>query len=70
MAAQEFNVDSYEFASKRVLITSSTKGIGRAVVARFRDGGARAHNPQTGEAINIPARSVAHSHQPYHLYRG
>ena len=41
MAADEFNVDSQEFDGKRVLVTGGTKGIGQAVAAKFRDGGAR-----------------------------
>src|SRR5207249_5372703 len=41
MAAHESNVDPHEFDSKRVLVTGGTKGIGEAVAARLRDGGAR-----------------------------
>ena len=41
MAAHESNVDPHEFDGKRVLVTGGTKGIGEAVAARLRDGGAR-----------------------------
>lgn len=41
MAGYEFRVDPREFEGKRVLVTGGTQGIGRAVAARFRDGGAR-----------------------------
>jgi NAD(P)-dependent dehydrogenase (short-subunit alcohol dehydrogenase family) len=33
--------DSRDFDGKRVLVTGGTKGIGQAVAAKFRDGGAR-----------------------------
>ncbi len=41
MTAHESNVDPHEFDGKRVLVTGGTKGIGEAVAARLRDGGAR-----------------------------
>ena len=41
MAGYEFRVDPHEFEGKRVLVTGGTQGIGQAVAARFRDGGAR-----------------------------
>jgi NAD(P)-dependent dehydrogenase (short-subunit alcohol dehydrogenase family) len=41
VAAHEFTVDPHEFHSKRVWVTGGNKGIGQAVAARFRDGGAR-----------------------------
>jgi NAD(P)-dependent dehydrogenase (short-subunit alcohol dehydrogenase family) len=41
MPASDFKVDPHEFDGQRVLVTGGTKGIGQAVVARFRDGGAR-----------------------------
>jgi NAD(P)-dependent dehydrogenase (short-subunit alcohol dehydrogenase family) len=34
-------MDSQEFEGKRVLVTAGTKGIGQAVVARFRESGAK-----------------------------
>lgn len=36
-----FSIDQTEFASKRVLVTGGTKGIGDAIVNRLRGGGAR-----------------------------
>src|SRR5712692_10572084 len=41
MAASEFKVDPHEFDGKRVLVTGGSKGIGQAVAARLRDGGAK-----------------------------
>src|SRR5947199_6109421 len=41
MTANESNVDPHEFDGKRVLVTGGTKGIGEALAARLRDGGAR-----------------------------
>jgi NAD(P)-dependent dehydrogenase (short-subunit alcohol dehydrogenase family) len=41
MAAYDFTIDPHEFDGKRVLVTGGTKGIGQAVTARLRDGGAR-----------------------------
>jgi NAD(P)-dependent dehydrogenase (short-subunit alcohol dehydrogenase family) len=41
MAANELKVDPHEFDDKRALVTGGTKGIGHAVAARLRDGGAR-----------------------------
>jgi NAD(P)-dependent dehydrogenase (short-subunit alcohol dehydrogenase family) len=41
MPAHEFKVDPHEFDGKHVLVTGGTKGIGQAVVARLREGGAR-----------------------------
>jgi NAD(P)-dependent dehydrogenase (short-subunit alcohol dehydrogenase family) len=41
MPTHEFKIDPHEFDGKRVLVTGGTKGIGQAVVARLRDGGAR-----------------------------
>jgi len=38
--AHEFSCDPNEFGGKRVLVTGGTKGIGQAVVARLREGGA------------------------------
>jgi len=40
MAAQEIKIDPHEFDGRRVLVTGGTKGIGQAVTARLRDGGA------------------------------
>lgn len=36
-----FSIDTQEFAGKRVLVTGGTKGMGQAIVARLRQGGAR-----------------------------
>jgi NAD(P)-dependent dehydrogenase (short-subunit alcohol dehydrogenase family) len=41
MAAHEFRPDPHEFDGERVLVTGGTQGIGQAVVARLREGGAR-----------------------------
>lgn len=40
MAAEETNIDPHEFDGRRALVTGGTKGIGQAVVARLRGGGA------------------------------
>jgi NAD(P)-dependent dehydrogenase (short-subunit alcohol dehydrogenase family) len=40
MAAYDFTIDPHEFDRQRVLVTGGTKGIGQAVAARLRDGGA------------------------------
>jgi NAD(P)-dependent dehydrogenase (short-subunit alcohol dehydrogenase family) len=40
MAAYESKIDPNEFDGRRVLVTGGTKGIGQAVAARLRDGGA------------------------------
>jgi NAD(P)-dependent dehydrogenase (short-subunit alcohol dehydrogenase family) len=40
MAAHDFKPDPHEFDGKRVLVTGGTQGIGQAVVARLREGGA------------------------------
>jgi len=41
MAANEVKIDPREFEGKRVLVTGGTKGIGKAVVSRLIEGGAR-----------------------------
>lgn len=41
MSADEFKLDPHEFDGRRVLVTGGTKGIGQAVAARLRAGGAR-----------------------------
>jgi NAD(P)-dependent dehydrogenase (short-subunit alcohol dehydrogenase family) len=40
MATHESKIDRHEFDGKRCLVTGSTKGIGQAVAARLREGGA------------------------------
>lgn len=60
------SVDLHEFSGKRVLVTGGTKGIGEAIVARLRQGGARVittarHRPdglQNGDDF-IPADLTA-----------
>lgn len=42
MTAHESKIDPHEFDGQRVLVTGGTRGIGQAVAARWRDGGARA----------------------------
>jgi NAD(P)-dependent dehydrogenase (short-subunit alcohol dehydrogenase family) len=44
----------HEFDGQRVLVTGGTKGIGQAVVARFRDGGARVLTTARGRPTGIP----------------
>jgi len=41
IATNESKIDLHEFDGKRVLVTGGSKGIGQAVVARLRDGGAK-----------------------------
>src|SRR5438067_10249867 len=41
MAAPDPKPDRHEFGGRRVLVTAGTQGIGQAVVARLREGGAR-----------------------------
>ena len=41
MATQRFSTDPSEFATKRVLVTGGTKGMGEAIVQRLTAGGAR-----------------------------
>jgi NAD(P)-dependent dehydrogenase (short-subunit alcohol dehydrogenase family) len=41
MAAHDFKLDPQEFHGQRVLVTGGTQGIGQAVVARLREGGAK-----------------------------
>jgi NAD(P)-dependent dehydrogenase (short-subunit alcohol dehydrogenase family) len=41
MTAQRFSADPSEFATKRVLVTGGTKGMGAAIVQRLTAGGAR-----------------------------
>src|SRR5260370_15830347 len=40
MGAQRLSVDPNEFATKRVLVTGGTKGMGQAIVHRLTAGGA------------------------------
>jgi NAD(P)-dependent dehydrogenase (short-subunit alcohol dehydrogenase family) len=40
LTAKESNADPHEFEDKRALVTGGTKGIGQAVAARLREGGA------------------------------
>lgn len=40
-SAQSFSVDAHEFEGQRALVTGGTKGIGQAVAARLREGGAK-----------------------------
>jgi len=42
-------MDSHEFDNKRVLVTAGTKGIGQAVVTRFREAGARVLTTARGQ---------------------
>ncbi len=42
-------MDSHEFDSQRVLVTAGTKGIGQAVVTRFREAGARVLTTARGQ---------------------
>ena len=44
----------HEFDGQRVLVTGGTKGIGQAVVARFRDSGARVLTTARGRPTGIP----------------
>jgi NAD(P)-dependent dehydrogenase (short-subunit alcohol dehydrogenase family) len=40
MTSQRFSADPSEFATKRVLVTGGTKGMGQAIVQRLTAGGA------------------------------
>ena len=53
MAAYEVKADPHEFAGKRVLVTGGTKGIGQAVAARLRDGGAKLLSTSRGRPTNL-----------------
>src|SRR6266446_4863357 len=46
-------MDSYELGGKRVLVTAGTKGIGQAVVARFREEGARVLTTARGRPSDL-----------------
>src|SRR5260370_773280 len=49
-------MDSYEFKDKRVLVTAGTKGIGQAVVTRFREAGARVLTTARGQPNDSAAK--------------
>src|ERR1700730_10261839 len=53
MAAYEVKADPHEFAGKRVLVTGGTKGIGQAVAARLRDGGAKLLTTSRGQPADL-----------------
>src|SRR2546427_9766907 len=40
MSARDLQIDPHEFKGRRCLVTGGTKGIGEAVAARLREGGA------------------------------
>src|SRR3989442_13743688 len=40
MSARDLQIDPHEFKGRRCLVTGGTKGIGQAVAARLREGGA------------------------------
>jgi NAD(P)-dependent dehydrogenase (short-subunit alcohol dehydrogenase family) len=58
MAANEFKADPHEFAGKRVLVTGGTKGIGQAVAARLRDGGAKLLSTSRGQPADLADRDL------------
>ena len=53
MATHESKIDPHEFDGKRVLVTGGTKGIGQAVAARLREGGAKLLTTSRGRPADL-----------------
>lgn len=58
MATHEFKIDPQEFDGKRALVTGGTKGIGQAVAARLREGGAKLLTTSRGRPADLADKDL------------